>query len=112
MIPGQQAFQLYDTFGFPLELTQEMAAEAGMEVDLQAFDEAMAKQKEQARSARSNEGSMSVQSAALQEIDYDFDFVGYDQLSTNATLKYLVAGDQKVKQLSLIHISEPTRQVR
>ena len=99
VIPGQQAFQLYDTFGFPLELTQEMAAEASMEVDLQAFDEAMAKQKEQARSARSNEGSMSVQSAALQEIDYDFDFVGYDQLSTNATLKYLVAGDQKVNQL-------------
>lgn len=98
-ISGQQAFHLYDTFGFPLELTQEMAEEEGFTVDTQGFEDQMEAQRERARSARSDEGSMAVQSATLQAIDYDFDFVGYDQLISNATIKHIVVDDQEVKSL-------------
>ncbi|MBG9979697.1 alanine--tRNA ligase [Facklamia sp. DSM 111018] len=98
-ISGHAAFQLYDTFGFPLELTQEMAEEEGMLVDVAGFEQAMEEQRERARSARSDEGSMSVQSATLQSIDYQFDFVGYDQLSTNATIKHIVVEDELTSQL-------------
>lgn len=98
-ISGLAAFQLYDTFGFPLELTQEMAEEEGMMVDVAGFEQAMEEQRERARAARSDEGSMSVQSATLQSIDYHFDFVGYDQLSTNATIKHIVVDDEFTSQL-------------
>lgn len=98
-ISGSEAFQLYDTFGFPLELTQEMADEEGLTVDKEGFDQEMEAQRQRARAARSDESSMSVQSATLQGIDYDFSFVGYDQLSTNASLKHIVMDDQEVDQV-------------
>lgn len=98
-ISGDLAFQLYDTFGFPLELTQEMAEEEGMIVDIEGFEAAMNQQRERARSARSDESSMAVQSAVLQTIDYDFNFVGHDQLTTNATIQSIVVDDQLVKTL-------------
>lgn len=51
VIPGGDAFRLYDTYGFPLDLTQDMARERGMSVDVAGFDAAMAQQKETARAA-------------------------------------------------------------
>ncbi|MGX7109680.1 alanine--tRNA ligase [Facklamia miroungae] len=98
-ITGQKAFHLYDTFGFPLELTKEMAEEEGLKVDIEGFETAMEAQRERARSARSDAGSMAIQSSTLHAIDYDFDFVGYDQLTTNATIKHIVVNDQEVDQL-------------
>ncbi|MCR8969100.1 alanine--tRNA ligase [Facklamia sp. 7083-14-GEN3] len=98
-ITGEKAFHLYDTFGFPLELTQEMAEKEGLKVDMEGFETAMEEQRERARAARSDEGSMAIQSPTLQGIDYDFDFVGYDQLTSNATIKYIVVDDQEVDQL-------------
>ncbi|MGF3141305.1 alanine--tRNA ligase [Facklamia sp. P13064] len=99
VINGDRAFHLYDTFGFPLELTQEMADEEGLTVDIEGFETAMEEQRERARAARTDEGSMAIQSTTLQAIDYDFDFVGYEQLSSDATLKYIVVDDQEVDQL-------------
>ena len=55
LLSGDQAFKLYDTFGFPLELTQEIAAEKGIEVDAAGFNESMQHQRELARSARRSE---------------------------------------------------------
>ncbi|MGF3183521.1 alanine--tRNA ligase [Facklamia sp. P12934] len=99
VINGDRAFHLYDTFGFPLELTQEMADEEGLTVDIEGFEIAMEEQRERARAARTDEGSMAIQSTTLQAIDYEFDFVGYEQLSSDATLKYIVVDDQEVDQL-------------
>lgn len=98
-ITGPQAFQLYDTFGFPLELTEEIAQDNNFTVDAAGFDVEMEAQRERARSARSQEESMSVQSAVLQTIDFDFEFVGYEQLSTNGTIKAIVINDELHDQL-------------
>lgn len=98
-IKGAQAFQLYDTFGFPLELTVEMAQENGFSVDEAGFEVEMQAQRERARAARSQEESMSVQSDVLQKITDAFDFVGYDVLTTNATIKAIVQDDVRIDQL-------------
>ncbi|MDD4145927.1 MAG: alanine--tRNA ligase, partial [Clostridia bacterium] len=52
VIPGEEAFRLYDTFGFPLDLTEDIAEEAGFKVDVEGFNQAMEEQRAKARSAR------------------------------------------------------------
>lgn len=94
VINGSQAFQLYDTFGFPLELTEEIAQDNHFKVDKDGFEVEMEAQRNRARSARSQEDSMSVQSAVLQSIETSFEFVGYDQLATNGTIKAIVINDE------------------
>lgn len=98
-IPGSVAFKMYDTFGFPLELTQEEANHHGMTVDVEGFNQEMAAQQDRARSARSQESSMQVQKEALAKIDSDFTFVGYDRLSADGTITYIVVDDQIVDHL-------------
>lgn len=66
-LSGKDAFKLYDTFGFPIDLTKEICAEKGVEVDEKSFNEEMDKQKERARAARSDEQSMHKQSKDLLE---------------------------------------------
>ena len=73
VIPGVDAFVLYDTFGFPLDLTELIATEKGYTVDHKGFDEEMAKQKDRARNATSNEFGDWVEYHAGEE-----EFVGYD----------------------------------
>src|SRR6056297_1229063 len=79
-LPGAAAFKLYDTFGFPLDLTQDALREKGREVDVAGFDAAMAEQKARARAAWSGSGE-----AADQTVWFDIaehkgttDFLGYD----------------------------------
>lgn len=64
-ISGEVAFQLYDTFGFPVELTKEIAQEANLTVDMVQFESLMEQQRDRARQARQHVGSMAKQSAAL-----------------------------------------------
>ena len=66
-LSGKDAFKLYDTFGFPLDLTKDICKESGVEVDEDGFNEEMNKQKERARNARSDEQSMHKQSKDLLE---------------------------------------------
>ncbi|MGO4936679.1 alanine--tRNA ligase [Fundicoccus sp. Sow4_H7] len=99
VIPGEQAFQLYDTYGFPLELTEEIAQENNLRVDQDGFDAQMQLQRERARAARSKEESMQVQSDVFKDITTSFEFVGYTTLQTNATIKAIVMDDQRVDQL-------------
>ncbi|WP_124058935.1 alanine--tRNA ligase [Vaginisenegalia massiliensis] len=99
-IAGPQVFQLYDTFGFPLELTQEMAHENGFTVDEAGFEVEMEAQRQRARSARSQEESFSVKSEAFKQIDVDFEFVGYTQLETNGTIKVIIQDDQQIDKLA------------
>jgi len=76
VISGTDAFKLYDTFGFPLDLTQVMAEEHGLTVDSEGFNQAMAGQRERARAARGD-----VSFTAAKEVDYpNCVFVGYNSL--------------------------------
>ncbi len=87
---GTDAFKLYDTFGFPIDLTVEMAGEQGLDVDLDAFDSLMQEQRERARAAR---GDMS---DAWKGIDLGLDtrpteFTGYSVLEDTGSILALVA---------------------
>ncbi len=97
VINGSDAFQLYDTFGFPIELTEEVASEKGLTVDLDGFQVEMEKQRERARSARSDEGSMSVQSDLLTALDKESEFIGYGQVVADGTLETILS-DESFKQ--------------
>ncbi|OCA91207.1 alanine--tRNA ligase [Bacillus sp. FJAT-27225] len=90
MISGADAFRLYDTYGFPVELTEEYAEESGLKIDYDGFEAEMAAQRERARAARQDVDSMQVQSGVLGEIKVDSNFVGYDQLETNSTVLVIV----------------------
>lgn len=80
LIPGEDVFRLYDTYGFPVELTEEYAEEEGMKVDHQGFETEMNLQRERARSARQDVDSMQVQGGVLGEIKTESTFIGYDQM--------------------------------
>lgn len=84
VISGESAFKLYDTFGFPIELTEEYALENGLTVDIDGFNVEMEKQKERARSSRQDDNSMQVQSDLYSKIIGDSEFVGYDNFETTA----------------------------
>lgn len=86
VVLGYVAFKLYDTYGFPLELTQEYAQEKGYTVDVEEFELAMQVQRERARSARTKEESMNIQSDALVNITQESEFVGYHADNTTAQL--------------------------
>jgi len=77
---GEQAFTLYDTYGFPLELTVEMAEEHGFTVDVEGFKVQMEKQKERARNARKSSVSMKSQNEAFIEFKEQDNFTGYKTL--------------------------------
>jgi alanyl-tRNA synthetase len=79
-IDGKDAFRLYDTYGFPLEMTKEYLADQGFSVDENGFKVEMQKQKERARNARGNDKSMGVQRDLLIEIKTPSEYVGYSQL--------------------------------
>lgn len=83
-IDGVTAFKLYDTYGFPLELTIEIALESGYQVDEDGFHAEMEKQRERARNAREDAQSMSSQSKDLMEFVAESNFIGYDQRETTA----------------------------
>lgn len=93
MMSGAQAFKLYDTYGFPLELTQEYLEEVGIDVDLSGFEEAMKAQRERARAARKDSAGMGVQSEVLSDIDVVSTYVGYDQLTVETRVNTIVSGD-------------------
>ncbi|USS87667.1 alanine--tRNA ligase [Fructilactobacillus hinvesii] len=98
-IAGKDAFQLYDTYGFPLELTEEYANDRGIQVDETGFDQEMEQQRARARAARGSKGSMKVQRDLLLEIKTPSEYVGYDQLTVPAAqLQDLIVDEQLVDQ--------------
>ena len=95
-ITGEEAFKLHDTYGFPIDLTQLMARERGVDVDEEGFNERMQEQKERARAAGKFKVDHSSQNQWIPVSDTDaFDFVGYDSLSANSHIKALRKGDQR-----------------
>lgn len=92
-ITGQDAFRLYDTFGFPLELTQEIAAEQGLTVDEDGFAAAMEEQRKRARSARQETEYLSERGVlykALREELGETRFMGYGTLETDSNVLALL----------------------
>ena len=88
-IDGKSAFYLYDTFGFPIELTVEMAQEEGLRVDEEGFARAMEQQKQKARENQNFEAKLSVEDAALYEslvASVTSEFVGYDALTVKSSI--------------------------
>ena len=81
MIPGADAFRLYDTYGFPLDLTQDMARERGMSVDQAGFDAAMAQQKDAARAAGKFGGGVQLPAELVAKLAPTH-FLGYDELES------------------------------
>jgi alanyl-tRNA synthetase len=95
-IGGEDAFKLYDTYGFPFDLTEDYASEQGMTVDRAGFDAAMESQRERARAARQDGGSMKVQGGPLSELTVSSEFVGYSELVTGAKIAAIIVGDSAV----------------
>ncbi len=93
-LDGQTAFTLYDTFGFPLDLTADVCRERGVEVDEAGFDLAMNRQREQARAAGKFKAT-----EALEYQGVATTFVGYEQLEENATVTALYVGGSPVTQV-------------
>ncbi len=85
-ISGKDAFILYDTFGFPLELTMEYANEIGLKVDKAGFEEEMNLQKERARKARGDIQSMTSQNQEYLDFHKKSEFVGYDLLEVKTKI--------------------------
>ena len=96
VIDGEDCFRLYDTFGFPLDLTEDYALEHGLQVDREGFEAAMEQQRERARAARADTGSMKVQGGPLSELAVKSEFIGYNELVTNAVVQTIIVDEQIV----------------
>ncbi len=104
IFPGDVAFKLHDTHGFPIELTDEIVAESGLSVERQAFDEAMTAQRERARaSAKTLRVADDAQYRELIERDGPTEFVGRDvtRYSIETTVLAVLAGERGESELFL-----------
>ncbi|MCR4992580.1 MAG: alanine--tRNA ligase, partial [Lachnospiraceae bacterium] len=99
-IDGKSAFYLYDTFGFPLELTVELAEEEGLKVDEKGFAEAMEEQKQKAREGKSFSQKLTGQNL-FDSLDdaVKSEFLGYDALGCNGTIVAMAGADELVNEL-------------
>ena len=96
VVAGDAAFQLHDTHGFPVELTEELAGERGLTIDRARFDELMQQQRERARAAGGSGTLPTEQAAAFVRSAPASTFVGYDEFAIDASITALepIAGDE------------------
>ncbi|MFW3590908.1 alanine--tRNA ligase [Staphylococcus caprae] len=98
-IKGEDAFKLYDTYGFPVELTEELATQEGLTVDMATFENEMQQQRDRARQARQNSQSMQIQSEVLKNITDDSTFVGYETTDYQSTITHLIYNGEEVESV-------------
>ncbi len=99
VIPGEEAFRLYDTYGFPLELTRDAAQEMGLSVDEAGFEAAMAEQRERARSAQ--QFDMDAEGELYRRLDLpSTEFRGYETCSSESTIVALVKDGSPVNNVT------------
>jgi alanyl-tRNA synthetase len=94
-ISGATVFRLYDTYGFPVDLTADIARERGLSLDMDGFEEAMAKQRTRAREASQFSGGFSDRI----EIAHKTDFTGYEKLEEEETVLEIYVGTDKRSEL-------------
>ena len=101
-ISGKDAFYLYDTFGFPIELTVEMAKEESVEADEAGFEQAMEEQKQKARENQNFSAKLTVDNDLFKELDASVTstFAGYDALTTESEIKVIATEDKLVDKLT------------
>jgi alanyl-tRNA synthetase len=97
-ISGSDIFRLYDTYGFPVELTEEYAGEEGMKVDHDGFVKEMEMQRERARAARHDVDSMQVQGGVLGDLKVKSEFVGYGELQTESSVVAIVKNGELIEE--------------
>jgi alanyl-tRNA synthetase len=102
VLSGDKAFKLYDTYGFPIELTEEILEEKGMTVDLESFNNEMQNQRERARAAREETNYMGAEDTILNKIplEIETEFDGYNKLELNSKIKALIKGEEFVTELN------------
>ena len=98
MISGNDAYKLYDTYGYPIELTEECASERGFIVDNDGFKKYMEIQKETARRNRKIDSSMNIQNELLLNYKDSSKFVGYDTLEVKTFIQAIIKNDKFVKK--------------
>ena len=101
VLSGERTFKLYDTYGFPVDLTDEILKEHGLRVDLKGFKENMAQQKERARSARDDHNMGWEASEEDMSLDLDTEFTGYEKLEDTGSVLALVKNNQEVDSLKV-----------
>lgn len=101
-LSGADAFKLYDTYGFPLDLTTEILEEKGFGVDNAGFEAAMAKQKDKARKARKTTNYMGADVTVYESIDPSIttEFVGYDKLTHESKITVLTTETELAEALT------------
>ncbi|MCI9516499.1 MAG: alanine--tRNA ligase [Lachnospiraceae bacterium] len=101
-LDGKDAFILYDTYGFPLDLTKEILEEKGYSIDESGFKAAMEEQRKKARSARATTNYMGKDATVYDEIDVSVttEFVGYDRLSHESKITVLTTEKEITEALS------------
>lgn len=99
-LSGENAFKLYDTYGFPLDLTRDVLEEEGLAVDENGFNKEMEKQRERARQAREDLGfSASEEEKIYKDLlkNNEIEFTGYDQLGDQAEIIAIISNGQEIE---------------
>ena len=100
VLKGEIIFKLYDTYGFPKEMTIETAEEKGLKCDIDGFNACMEKQREMARNARGNDDSMHAQSEDLLNFKENFKFTGYENITDKAKVVGLFKDGKLVDEIA------------
>ena len=100
VLDGEVVFKLYDTYGFPLELTKEIAEDRGFSIDQEGFDREMAKQRQRARDARSDDQSMGAQAEDLMNFTEPSAFLGYEVMENDGKVIGLFENGVQVDEIS------------
>ena len=102
VLPGEDAFKLYDTYGFPIDLTEEILEEKGFSYDEAGFEACMEKQRQTARGARKETNYMGADANVYNDIDSSIttEFIGYDCLDSREKVAFLTTQDEVVEALS------------
>lgn len=100
-LPGEVAFKLYDTYGFPIDMTEDLLRTKGIEVDIAGFEKSMENQRENSRKSWNETGQNSGDKVwfKIKEVNGSTEFVGYDRLESQSELVAIIQNGENVQEL-------------